>query len=102
MEKQKCFKCNKAMPSIGKNRVNGKNFVSGANYNKDWKKRRYHKKCWKQYQLDFEWEYRLKQLQLEKLEKENKLMKEIITNNDNEKEKLNTKIENDKFIVRFK
>ena len=71
MEKQKCLKCGRAMPSIGRNRANGKDFLSGANYNKDWKRRKYHKKCWKEHQEDIEWEYKLKQLQLERLEKEN-------------------------------
>jgi len=101
-----CLKCKKALRSIGLNRKNGKDFQSNANYNKDWKERRYHKKCWKEHQDDIMFHFMMKERELERMKKENKLMKEIITNNDNKneksKEELTSKIENDKFVVRFK
>tara|TARA_E500000318_G_scaffold6641_1_gene6283 strand:- start:187 stop:501 length:315 start_codon:yes stop_codon:yes gene_type:complete len=101
-----CLKCNKPLRAIGRNRKNGKDFKSGANFNKDWKERQYHKKCWKEHQDDIMWDFMIKEKELERMKKENELMKEIITNTDNKKEKnkeeLQTKIENDKFVVRFK
>tara|TARA_R110000824_G_scaffold357338_1_gene544790 strand:- start:1017 stop:1319 length:303 start_codon:yes stop_codon:yes gene_type:complete len=97
-----CLKCKKALRSIGRNRKNGKDFQSNANYNKDWKERQYHKKCWKEHQDDIMFDFMMKERELERIKKENKLMKEIINKNDNKNEELNSKIENDKFVVRFK
>jgi len=57
-EKQKCLKCGRGMPLIGRNSANGKGFLSGANYNFDWEKRKYHKKCWKLHQEDIQWKQR--------------------------------------------
>jgi hypothetical protein len=43
----KCLKCGKSLVSIGKQRLNGKNFLLEKNDNNDWSTREYHKKCWK-------------------------------------------------------
>ena len=76
-----CYKCKKPLMKIGRDRKNGIDFQSNANYNKDWKQRRYHKKCWKQHQDDIMWDFMIKEKQLEILKKQ---------------------IDNEKFIVRFK
>lgn len=85
-----CLKCNKPLRAIGRNRKNGIAFQSGANHNLDWKERQYHKKCWKEHQDYIMWQFMIKEKELERMKKEN-----------NEKE-LQTKIENDKFVVKFK
>lgn len=98
-----CLKCGKPLRSIGKNRKNGKDFISGANDNKDWKTRKYHKSCWKEHQDDIMFEFMIKEKELERMKKENELMKDIITNKEIKKKKeLEEKFEVDKFIVSFK
>lgn len=98
-----CLKCHKPLRSIGKNRKNGKNFVSGANNNMDWKERQYHKKCWKEEQ-DWIWlEMCMKEKEFDRIKKENELMRKIITKQEAKKEKeLEDKFEENKFVVSFK
>lgn len=98
-----CLKCGKPLRKIGRNRKNGKDFLSGANDNFDWKARKYHKRCWKEHQDDIMFEWCIKEKELERIRKENELMKEIITNKEQKKEKeLEEKFKGDKFIVSFK
>lgn len=42
-----CVECGKPLRKIGAQRKNGIQFRSGANFNHDWKERKYHKKCYK-------------------------------------------------------
>jgi hypothetical protein len=50
--KAKCEWCGKTLPSIGKQRKNGRYFTKGSNHNNDWGGRRFHKKCFKE-QLEY-------------------------------------------------
>jgi len=69
----------------------------------DWKERQYHKKCWKEHQDDIMWEFMIKEKELERMKKENELMKNMITKKEVKKEKeLENKFEADKFVVSFK
>lgn len=111
-KKKPCLRCGGTLRAIGKDRSNGRDFLSGANNNKDWKKRQYHKKCWKEHQDDIEWKMRIKLQELERLKKENQQYKNLCLSLDIEnppptihenKEGENKKILNDdnKFIVTF-
>jgi hypothetical protein len=54
MEKEKklCVHCGKSLPKIGTDRKNGKlyNKYDLTAFSKDWASRKYHKKCYKEYQ----------------------------------------------------
>ena len=98
-----CLKCNRPLRAIGRQRKNGRDFQSGANLNNDWAQRQYHKKCWKEEQ-EFLWLKMLhKDRELEKVKKENRVMKDVITNTDyKNKEEIKKIIAEDPFIVTFK
>lgn len=73
--KTPCLRCGKTLRAIGVERKNGRDFLSGSNYNHDWKKRQFHKKCWKEHNDELDWDRKLKEIELERLRKENQAYK---------------------------
>ncbi len=59
-----CEYCNKPLKKIGTQRSNGKIFE--GNHGKDWKERKYHKKCWKEIQEEKKFQLMLDSLKQER------------------------------------
>lgn len=75
--KTPCLRCKKTLRAIGVERKNGRDFLSGSNNNHDWKKRQFHKKCWIEHNEELDWDRKLKDIELERLRKENEAYKKL-------------------------